>query len=428
MQILENLEMIRPAWSQQVAAQMARGVDVRLSFAEQLDHFYAGLIQAIATGDPTRVEPVLNDWILVRSQSELKADKASLAPLVDQMLLSLSGVAGQALTAEDALALVGAALPVFSHVYTYTNQEETRLNFENYSRELEAVKLSLEELDKSKSDFISIASHELRTPLTLIEGYSAMLLENLSTSARDEQTAVLLHGIEKGTRRMHEIIEDMIDVSMIDNHLLELNFQPVWMDRLVNQVVHGLSSSISDRQQNLEIRSFEGFNGRMFADNERLYQALYNLVANAIKFTPDHGKVTIGGRCLPGFMELTIQDTGIGIDQEDQARVFDKFTGIRDASLHSSSKTGFKGGGPGLGLAIAKGIIDAHGGTIWVESEGYDEQAFPGTTFHVLIPNRDRPPEERISELFERTGGGKGLLNPAEKPTPYSIESGPASS
>ncbi len=97
---------------------------------------------------------------------------------------------------------------------------------------------------------------------------------------------------------------------------------------------------------------------------------------------------------------MTISDSGIGIDPEEHLRIFEKFGRLGNVSLHSSGKTKFKGGGPGLGLPIAKGIIEAHGGTIWVESEGYSEENCPGAAFHTLLPVRKEPPDETARELF----------------------------
>jgi signal transduction histidine kinase len=121
---------------------------------------------------------------------------------------------------------------------------------------------------------------------------------------------------------------------------------------------------------------------------------------NAIKYTPDGGKIIIDGRRLPGFLEVTVCDTGIGIDPDDIQVIFEKFVRLGNTALHSSSKTNFKGGGPGLGLRIAKGILESHGGTIWVESPGYDEKECPGSTFHLLIPLRTAPPDAKMAKLF----------------------------
>jgi signal transduction histidine kinase len=103
---------------------------------------------------------------------------------------------------------------------------------------------------------------------------------------------------------------------------------------------------------------------------------------------------------LPGFIEVTISDSGIGIDPEDHTKIFEKFSSLGSVSLHSSGKTKFKGGGPGLGLPITKGIIEAHGGAIWVESEGYNEDMCPGSVFHILLPLRKSPPDDKTAKLF----------------------------
>ena len=124
------------------------------------------------------------------------------------------------------------------------------------------------------------------------------------------------------------------------------------------------------------------------------------MVSNAIKFTPDGGTVTIDGRLLPGFLEIIVADTGIGIDPINHARIFEKFGRLGEASRHSSGKTKFMGGGPGLGLPITRGILEAHGGTIWVESEVQDEVKFPGSKFHILLPIHKRPPDEKMAKLF----------------------------
>jgi signal transduction histidine kinase len=192
----------------------------------------------------------------------------------------------------------------------------------------------------------------------------------------------------------------MIDVSMIDNGLMQLNFQPVWLDRLVHILTTELASTIEQRGLTFTIEPFESFNQMTFGDPERIMQVFRHVLQNSIKYTPDGGKITITGRKLPGFIEIIISDTGIGISQDQQEIVFEKFTRIGSAMLHSSGKTKFKGGGPGLGLHIAKGIVEFHGGTIWLESPGYDEKKLPGTIVHVLLPLRKEPPDDATAKLF----------------------------
>jgi signal transduction histidine kinase len=121
-----------------------------------------------------------------------------------------------------------------------------------------------------------------------------------------------------------------------------------------------------------------------------LQKVFYHLVMNAIKFTPDGGQVKIAGKYLNGSeppqVEITVSDTGIGVDPSMADMIFEKFHQTGEVLLHSSGKTKFKGGGPGLGLAIVRGIVEAHGGRIWVESPGYNEETFPGSKFIVSLP------------------------------------------
>ncbi len=108
----------------------------------------------------------------------------------------------------------------------------------------------------------------------------------------------------------------------------------------------------------------------------------------------------VTARQLTGFTDIMVIDNGIGIDPENLTRIFGMFSTIGDSSLHSSSKTKFRGGGPGLGLFISKGIIEAHGGNIWAESPGYDDVACPGSTFHIMIPMRSASTDDKIAGVF----------------------------
>jgi signal transduction histidine kinase len=178
--------------------------------------------------------------------------------------------------------------------------------------ELEQAKSALTRLEKSKSDFISVAAHELKTPLTLIEGYASMLKEMMPKGDNAIQAGVYLKGIESGNRRLREIVDDMIDVSIIDNNLLELNFQPVWLNQTLSFVRRELSAIIALRQLNLVIKPFSGSDEMIFGDAERLYQAFRNVITNAIKYTPDGGSITVDGRLLPGFVETSSRIQGLG--------------------------------------------------------------------------------------------------------------------
>ena len=396
----DTLQQIKRAWISRVSQRLAKGEGTRLLFRVQLDDFYQLLIQAIGSADPLAVNGLLDDWIQSRTQTDVELQKSTLIPILEQFILVFYEIATENLDHDIGLQTLGAILPVLTHAIGYTTQVEARLYLDQVLQQQEKSRISLERLERSKSDFIAIAAHELRTPLTLIEGYSAMLRESFKDGTGHEQDQILIKGIENGTQRLRQIVDDMIDVSMIDNQLLELKYQPVRIDRLLELVLNEFRETATSRNIALGLNPFPGSQEMTFGDEERLYQALQNVLSNAIKFTPDGGAIHIDGRLLPGFVEVIVTDTGIGIDPANHALIFEKFGRLGEASRHSSGKTKFKGGGPGLGLPITKGILEAHGGTIWVESEGYDEVKYPGSKFHILLPIRKRPPDEKMAKLF----------------------------
>jgi signal transduction histidine kinase len=398
---LDLLKTIRPIWISRATQSLAHGSGLRDNLRPQLERFFELLEQAVETGDPSWLDPILQIWATSLTESELENSWSNLTIFLRDLLNLSFEICRETLPDNQALSLIGILLPVFSHASQRIAQYEMESKIAYISNQLTQVRQTLERLDRSKSDFIAVAAHELKTPLTLIEGYAAILRETMEAQKIATPTSVeLLTGISNGTHRLHDIINDMIDVSMIDNDLLSLSFQPVWLNRLFKILENEAQPAINERHQKLEIRNFPGCNEMTFADPERLLQAFRNLLSNAVKYTPDGGTIRIDGRKLPGFIEIMFQDTGIGIAPEDQALIFEKFGRLGNTALHSSSKIKFKGGGPGLGLHIAKGIIEAHGGTIWVESTGYDENRCPGSTFHVFLPIRTDPPNDPSARLF----------------------------
>jgi signal transduction histidine kinase len=398
MSIQDSLEKIRPAVQMRVASSLARGAGVRENFQEQLTRFFDLLTQALLSGDATWLDPVLQEWSAARTQTDLEEGQRNLSGLLNQVVTCSYEIARESLDADSALELMTGLMPIYLHAVEKAGALENESQVQYISSELHTAQARLKKLDKSKSNFIAVAAHELKTPLTLIEGYAAMIGD--LSAQENEQINMLIQGTHNGIRRMREIVDDMIDASQIDNRLLVLNFQPVWLNRVFNMLEADFADILAQRRHKLVIKSFDGSKELLFADPERLYQALKNLVSNAIKYTPDGGAITIDGRTLPGFVEITVHDTGIGISPDDQDIIFEKFGQLGNVSLHSSGKTKFKGGGPGLGLAIAKGIIEAHEGSVWVESEGYDEGKCPGSTFHVLLPLRTQPSDPKLAKLF----------------------------
>ncbi|HEY3473380.1 MAG TPA: GAF domain-containing sensor histidine kinase [Anaerolineales bacterium] len=268
-------------------------------------------------------------------------------------------------------------------------------------RALDKANRYLERLDQTKSDFISIASHELRTPLTTIIGYTEMLLEDQTLPSAIHE---MLKNISKGTRRLHEIMDSMFDIAQIDTRTLQLHLTPVDTASLIREVSSSLEMSFKERQQTLSIDIPSLPLAK--ADPNLLKKLFQHLLTNAIKFTPNDGKISVSARALPtrsaelphGGVEIIVSDTGVGVDPASQDIIFSKFYQPGDVSKHSTSKTRFKGSGAGLGLALSKGIVEAHGGRIWVESKGHDEVNFPGSKFHVVLPLSSRNGDSKLGE------------------------------
>ena len=397
--IQKVLAKVRPAWVTRVGQELARGMEVRAGFEEQLRRFFDLLEQSITTGDPAWMDSILLDWAKSSTETELEEEPYHVSFLINRVIALTIQVARETLTKQQALDLLAAVIPIYTYGLEVVARYEMETRVAHISSEMEKVQKQMERVDKSKSAFISVAAHELKTPITLIEGYASMM-DDLIQQGKVTNFDSLLAGMNTGIDRLRAIVDDMIDVSMIDNELLQLNFQPMQISQMVDALCLELEPIITNRKLTLGIKDFDGNKEWIYLDAPRIMQALRNVINNAIKYTPDGGMITIDGRTLSGFIEVIIADTGIGISAEDQAVIFEKFGQLGRVDLHSSGKTKFKGGGPGLGLPIARGILEAHGGSIWVESEGYDEKRNPGSTFHILIPARKESPDPAMTRLF----------------------------
>jgi signal transduction histidine kinase len=255
--------------------------------------------------------------------------------------------------------------------------------------ELQRTNSVLRLLDRNKLDFIQVAAHELRTPLTVMAGY----IEILQSYPEVKSSPKLQEAIDRllnGADRIQEVVNMMLDVTRIDTELLTIGNTPIPIQLLVSDVVHGFMEAARRRRIILTVE-YQEDTPDIYGDIALIQKALYHLVINAIKYTPDGGTVSIRTRPslleeeVPG-VEVVVQDTGIGLDPEHHELIFEKFYQVGAVALHSSGKTTFKGGGPGLGLALVRGVARAHGGKAWVESPGHDETSFPGSTFHLQLP------------------------------------------
>ncbi|HJQ14809.1 MAG TPA: HAMP domain-containing sensor histidine kinase [Anaerolineales bacterium] len=404
--IQKVLAKVRPAWIVRVGQELARGMEVRADFEDQLARFFDLLEQSITTGDPAWMDPILLDWAKSSTETELEEEPYHVSFLINRMIALTIQVSRETLTKEQALDLLAAVIPIYTYGLEVVARYEMETRVAHISSEMEKVQKRMERVDRSKSTFISVAAHELKTPITLIEGYASMM-DDLIHQGKGADLGSLLAGMNTGIGRLRSIVDDMIDVSMIDNDLLQLNFQPIQVSQMLSALSLEMEPVLRTRKLTVTIRDFEGNKEWIYIDPTRVTQALRNVIHNAIKYTPDGGTITISGRKLSGFIEVTIEDTGIGISAEDQATIFEKFGQLGRVDLHSSGKTKFKGGGPGLGLPIARGILEAHGGSIWVQSDGHDEKRNPGSIFHIMIPARAESPDPSMSKLFDTLGKKK---------------------
>jgi len=295
------------------------------------------------------------------------------------------------------------------------------------NEDLRVMNERLERMDDVKSDFISIASHELRTPLTQIQGYADLIHEMVDRDISDtEQMKDMSSHLVAAAERMAEVLNAMMDVTQIDVENMDMSFETVRIAEAMRTALEPYQEAVGHRKLNLAVSGLDGM-PTIEGDSKRLSQLFQNLLSNAIKFTPDGGRVDVSGQILgknelgePHSVQITIADSGIGIEKESLQLIFEKFYRVGPVELHSTGATKFKGAGPGLGLAIAKGIVEAHGGRIWVDSPGYDEKKLPGSAFNVVLPIH--PPAKDLRNRLQQmeavgaTRSGRATDHFATKP------------
>lgn len=282
---------------------------------------------------------------------------------------------------------------------TYTREVVVRL--ESRIRELEAANIALSRLDDMKDNFIQLTAHELRTPLTLVYGYSRLLedyppLKKLMQS--DNNIYGLVHGLSEAIERMRSIIDEILTISRIMTNQIDLSLGPTNLGVVVRKILQ--QYDVVFRERRLTVHFDQAmWPQAMRADGELLKVALNNLISNAIKYTPDGGRIYITSQTNNDYVRVTVRDTGIGIAKADQSQLFERFNTTRDVQFHSTSKTAFGGGGLGLGLPISKGIVEAHGGRLWVESPGYDPEQCPGSEFTMVLPLVVQAPKSKVQRI-----------------------------
>lgn len=228
-----------------------------------------------------------------------------------------------------------------------------------------------------KSDFVATVSHDLRSPLTLMRGYATMLdMAGPLNEQQQSYAAKIIQGVEN----MSRLVNDLLDLGRIEVGVgLEVENVPV-MD-VIERVINPLQHQAEQKNITLNVEIPKDLPNVIEADNALLYQAVYNLVENAIKYTPAGGRVAVSLRLAMDALIFRVADSGIGIPSDEMPRLFEKF-------YRSSQREARAQQGTGLGLAIVHSIAERHGGRVWVESE-----VGKGSIFYLQIPQagKDRP-------------------------------------
>jgi len=285
--------------------------------------------------------------------------------------------------------------------------ERSREQLRLHLGRLEETNRTLERLDRMKNNFLAIASHELRTPLTYILPSAEFLRQRLQPVLREEEQE-LLEAINLGGQRLDRIVHDLLEMARIESRDIYLAQERLPLDQLFTELEVEFRPSLQQRRQVLTLPVLPpGLD--LHGDYYHLKKAVFRLLENAIKFTPDGGEIRVQlerrqrqelvldqerlqpfsppffAAPLPSeLLQLSVHDTGIGIDPQECLRIFDKFYYGGDIAEHFTSTVRFGGRGVGLGLALVKGMVEIQGGMIWVESQGVDSGE--GTAFHILLP------------------------------------------
>lgn len=323
---------------------------------------------------------------LIPTAADVAAEKASLSPAKRAMMTRVYG--------SDKLPISAVAAPLSKDEYKYgvlvletlqgpSRFSEADLTFiqalaDLIGLEIDRARLNAEaavahqarEADRLRSEVMAALSHELRTPLAAIKGYAtALMLEEVSWS--EEKQFDFLRLIEEETNNLEQMVSDIMDASLIDIGQLHIEPQPLRLPRLAEEVAQEMQHQVKSHRF---VVDFPADFPIVDADPRRLRQVFRNILDNAIKYAPDGGLIMIRGEVRPTDVVVSISDQGVGISPEDLIPLFDKYFRVK-------APTGYHVPGTGLGLPVARAIVETHGGRIWAESKVQE-----GTTLHFSIP------------------------------------------
>ena len=289
-----------------------------------------------------------------------------------------SVVQGEELSIEDVMEI----LDETSEVMEYSRRlEEKSHELEAASAELRAANERLQELDRLKDEFVSTVSHELRTPLTSIRAFSEILFSDPDLPVEERQR--FLQIVVKETERLTRLINEVLDLAKIESGRMDWHIKPIDLRSSVEDAMNAVSQIFKEKKVEL-VSEFPTRSAIVNADRDRLIQVIINLLSNAAKFCePETGRVAVKLSLAGAQIRLDVKDNGVGIEEEQIERLFDKFHQVVDQRMGKPQ-------GTGLGLAISRLIIEHHGGRIWVEST-----IGKGSQFCIVLP--------RLSEFTEET-------------------------
>lgn len=246
------------------------------------------------------------------------------------------------------------------HAMLYSNLKKT-------SEQLSYANSKLQQLDKLKDEFVSLASHELRTPMTVIKSYLWLMLDKNNVSSLSEKQRMYIDRAYSSTQRLINLVNDMLNVSRIESGRFTLAMQPLDLAELIGTVHSEMLPKAQEQKINLQFARPLQPLSKVQADPERVEQVLINLIGNSLKFTPENGtiRIEIGYNALEKTETVSVIDTGRGISKEDMSKLFQKFSMVGTNYLVKQNAQG-----TGLGLYLSRSIIELMGGKIWVESEG----------------------------------------------------------
>lgn len=313
-------------------------------------------------------DEVLGMLLMIRTEPDAYSD--------DQIELARTFAEQAALALKNAL--------LFKEVNTFTHQLE--MTIEERTRNLQAANQQLASMDQAKNDFLETIITELDQPIKQISGHGKYLL---AQPISDEATQALIN-IGEGVKRLRGVMERLQEVALVDSTDFKINHERVDMSEVLHSLSNTFGALLRERRITCNFSQLDNL-PPVWGDARQIYKVFYHLIENAIRYTPDKGRITIKGSyhvlvengVKRGEIQISVKDTGVGIHRAIQGQIFDKFYKNKPSAVAGKRDSG---GVAGLGLAIARKVVEAHSGRIWVESSGHDEVKLPGSTFYVLLP------------------------------------------